>query len=338
MQHSRIPIAFPQREPLSEAAAWLAADVGGTKTDIALFELEEGRPVMKNVPQRYWTAEWDSLVSVVRDFCKEFPMPKRMCISFAGPIKHGRAQGTNMRWDIDTQTIRAALGMETVFLINDLEANCYGLVALEEGDLRVLFPGENPEPGNGAVISPGTGLGEGGLFWDGKAFRPFASEGGHTHFAPRSEFDWRLFQYLSAKYDGHVSWERVASGMGIANIFEFLRDVEHKEAPALEHIDAASISKAAAEGSPVCIEAIDLFIRYLAQESANLAVKFKATGGIYIGGGIIPKVWNDTRQGIFEKHFFDVGRLLPLVKTMPVTLILNRRAALLGAGWYGAMG
>lgn len=337
MQHSLIPIAFPRNNPIPEGTALLAADVGGTKTDMALFVLENGYPALKE-EHRYASANWDSLVDMARDFCRSARLPQRMSISFAGPVKQGKAQGTNLPWDIDSHALCQVLDMDTVFLINDLEANCYGLAALQEKDFEVIHPGEVVEPGNAGVISPGTGLGEGGLFWDGEAYRPFASEGGHAHFAPREERDWRLFSYLAEQY-GHVSWERVVSGMGITNIFRYLRDVEQMEVPAtLEHIEAPAISRAAAAGNPISQQALDLFFRYLAWEAANLVMKFKATGGIYIGGGIVPKIWNEAYRNIFNEQFFVVGRLASLVKAAPVTLILNQKTALLGAGWYGAFG
>lgn len=337
MPTTHIPIHFPRQNPLPEGGRLLATDIGGTKADIALFVVENGRPVMKK-EHRYASRDWDSLIHMARDFCKDEELPKRMSISFAGPVNQGRAQGTNLPWDLDSEGIRRELDMDHVFLINDLEANCYGLAALTEEDFLLIHPGDLPDTGNAAIISPGTGLGEGGLFWDGQAYRPFASEGGHAHFAPRNELDWRLHQYLADQY-GHVSWERVVSGMGITNIFRFLRDVEHMEASEfVEHIEAPAISRAAAAGSPISRRTLQLFFRYLAEEAANLVMKFKTTGGIYIGGGIVPKVWNDTYRDIFNENFFIVGRLAYLVRTSPVNLILNPRTALLGAGWYGAYG
>ena len=337
MQNTLIPIAFSRKTPLPEGGRLLATDVGGTKADMALFVMENGQPVLKE-EHRYASSRWDSLIDMALDFCEQKKIPKRMSISFAGPVKQGRAEGTNLPWDIDSEGLRQALNMDTVFLINDLEANCYGLGALQEDDLQLIHPGENPEPGNGAVISPGTGLGEGGLYWDGEAFHPFATEGGHAHFAPRHERDWRLFNYLAEQY-GHVSWERVVSGMGITNLFRFMRDVEQLEAPAsFDRIEAPAISRAAAEGDLISQWTLRLFFRYLAEEAANLAMKFKATGGIYIGGGIVPQIWNDAHHEIFNEYFFAVGRLSPLIKSVPVTLILNQKTALLGAGWYGAFG
>jgi glucokinase len=342
MHKSIIPIAFPRQEAPEEGSLILAADIGGTKTDMAFFQVKNGIPHLVE-EKRYPSKEWASLEDIAKDFSHGTPMPQRMCISFAGPIQNGKAQGTNLHWNIDGHEIGKKLGIRSVLLINDLEANCYGLAALKATDLQIIYPGKNYMAGNAAVISPGTGLGEGGLYWDGQAYRPFATEGGHTHFAAQTELDWELYLYLEKKY-GHVSWERVVSGPGICMIFSFLRDVKGWETPEVlkeemkEHDPAAAISIAATEGCPVCSETLRLFTRYFAEEAANLAMKFKATGGIYIGGGIIPKIWNEPHHAIFNEHFFRVGRMHPLVESVPVTLILNQKTALWGAGWYGAFG
>ncbi|TAK32562.1 MAG: glucokinase [Saprospiraceae bacterium] len=342
MPKSFIPIAFPQQTPPPEGAVILAADIGGTKADLAFFEIKNSEPVLVK-EQRYPSKEWNSFVEMAQDFNKNTTRPQRICVSFAGPVRDGKAHGTNLHWEIDSREISEKLNIRPVFLINDLEANCYGLAALKTDDLLMICPGKNHEAGNAAVISPGTGLGEGGLFWDGQAYRPFATEGGHSHFAARNELDWELFLFLEKKY-GHVSWERVVSGPGICMIFSFFRDVKGWEAPGIlktemkAHDPAAAIAIAATEGCPVCQETLRLFMKYLAEEAANLALKLKATGGIYLGGGILPKIWNETHQAIFNEYFFAVGRLDPLVEAAPVYLILNQKTALWGAGYYGAFG
>lgn len=342
MRNPIIPIHFPAAVPPPDGISILAADIGGTKTDMALFELRGGVPALLR-SQRYPSQAWQSLAAIVRDFQGDSPMAERFCISFAGPIVEGRAHGTNLHWDIDSLAIAAELGIQKVFLINDLEANCYGLAALETADLRVVYPGNKTVLGNAAVISPGTGLGEGGLYWDGAAYRPFATEGGHAHFAARNEMDWELYCFLKEKYQ-HVSWERVVSGPGISVVFAFLHEVKQWEAPTslLEdmklHDPAATISQAAATGSPICQTTLEMFMRYLAAEAANLTLKLKATGGVFLGGGILPKIWNDQLSAVFHQYFFDVGRLHPLVEAAPVYLILNQQTALWGAGYYGAFG
>jgi glucokinase len=343
MGNPLIPIAFPHRtHPPADGATILAADIGGTKTDMAIFEMKNGAPSLAK-EHRYASRDWPSLVDIARDFTQNLPLPQGGCISFAGPIHHGKAHGTNLHWDIDCHEIGDQLGIKNMLIINDLEANCYGLAALTEADLKTIYPIKNSEAGNAAVISPGTGLGEGGLFWDGRAYHPFATEGGHTHFAARNELDWELYLYLQKKY-GHVSWERVVSGPGICMIFSFLRDEKGWEMPEIlreefkAHDTAAAISIAASEGCSACAEALRMFTRYMAEEAANLALKLKATGGLFIGGGIIPKIWNEEHHAIFNEHFFEVGRLHPLVETVPVHLILNQKTALWGAGYYGAFG
>lgn len=337
-----VPLFFPQPLPPPDGAQVLATDIGGTKTDLAVFEIRDGLPELLR-SKRYPSAEWPSLVGIVRDFHREEDCPQRMCISFAGPIQGGKAHGTNLHWDIDRQEIAEKLGIGNVYLINDLEANCYGLAALKPADLQTVYAAKNPMAGNAAVLSPGTGLGEGGLFWDGAAYRPFATEGGHAHFAPRNELDWELSLHLGKKY-GHVSWERVVSGIGIQEIFTFLRDVKKMEtteahAASIPLLDTAeAIAATARQGCPVCRQTLSLFVRYLAEESANLALKLKASGGLYLGGGILPNIWNDEYQAIFHQFFFAVGRLHPLVEAVPVYLILNPKTALWGAAYYGAFG
>ncbi len=340
MKNSLIPIAFPNFERPPNGTTILAADIGGTKTDMAFFRVENGVPTLVK-EQRYPSKKYDSLVDIANDFNQNEHHPNRLCISFAGPVRNGKSLGTNLQWDVDSKAISEEMGVEHVYLLNDLEANCYGLAALKEEDLRMIYPGKNHDNGNAAMISPGTGLGEGGLFWDGKAYRPFATEGGHSHFAARNDFDWELFQFLSKKF-GHVSWERVVSGIGIAEIFGFLRDIKGWKTSetldeALKTNDiAAAVGFSAHEGCAISMETLRIFMRYLAAEAANIALKLKATGGLYFGGGILPKIWNEEHYAIFHEYFFAVGRLTPLVEAVPVYMILNQKTALWGAGYYGA--
>ncbi len=342
MKHIPVPIAFPSRPPLSPGSRLLAADIGGTKTELALFEVEPDALTLLHT-QRYVSQDWPSLTDIVRDFGLEPPLPQRMAIAFAGPIIDGVAQATNLDWMIDVEQLPAELGIPTIDVINDLEAGAYGLASLTEKDVLAIYPGIEPLTGNAAIVAPGTGLGEAGLYWDGQCFHPFATEGGHSDFAPRTELDWQLLWYLHQQF-GHVSWERVVSGQGIVNIYNFLRDVMKREVPPRLHEragqedTAAVISEGARNGIPICVETLDLFARYLATESANVVLKFKATGGLFIGGGIPPKIWNDRLQGIFLEHFFGVGRLRPLVEEVPVRVVLQPQLVLLGAAYYAASG
>ncbi len=340
MKPSLLPIALADKPLLSQGETLLAADVGGTKTHLAIFVMLDGVPfLMKEAifPSR----RFNSLPDMVKRFFMKPFHPKRFAIAFAGPTQDGKAKATNLDWSVDIQEISKALGIPQVFLLNDLEAEAYGLAALKEKDFENIYPGNAPATGNAAIIAPGTGLGEAGLFWDGKIYHPLATEGGHTDFAPRNELDWELLKYLQKKY-GHVSWERVVTGPGICMIFSFLRDVRKWEAPASlkERMrvmePAEAIGKAALECVPICEETIRLFTKYLAVEASNLVLKLKATGGIFIGGGIVPKIWNESFRGVFLRHFFQVGRMRPLLEATPVHLIMNQNTPLLGGAWYAA--
>lgn len=339
MHQPLVPIAFPQRTSMPDGATLMAADVGGTKTILAAFDVRQGDLHLVR-ETRYPSNQHDSMATFIRHFKGDLPLPTRLSIAFAGPVQDGKAQATNLDWSIDTRQLSAELGIPDVFLINDLEAEAYGLAALTEKDMRTIYAGKTPPAGNAGIIAPGTGLGEGGLYWDGSALHPFATEGGHSDFAPRTPLDWELLQYLQQQY-GHVSWERVLSGPGICHIFYFLRDIKKRQpadwvqAKMERQEPAAAIAEAAGEGCPVCAETLELFVRYLAEEASDLALKLKATGGIFLGGGIPPKIWNDRRQAIFLEHFFQVGRLGALLEAVPVHLVLNPKAVLLGAAWYG---
>ena len=339
MHQPLVPVSFPQHKVLPDGAKLLAADVGGTKTHLGLFEVRHDIPVLLS-EAIYPSKKYNSMSDFVRRFMADAPLPERLSIAFAGPVQNGNAWAANLDWRIDTSRLSAELGIPRVFLINDLEAAAYGLAALTENDLITVSPGGAAVRGNAGILAPGTGLGEAGLFWDGTALHPFATEGGHTDFTPREEFDYELSQYLQGKF-GHVSWERVLSGQGLSNIYNFLREVKKWEesvwvqAKLPDHDLAAAIGLAAQEGCPMCVVAVRVFVRYLAIEASNLALKLKATGGIFIGGGIPPKIWNEHLQAIFLEHFFQVGRLRTLLEAVPVYLVLNPKTVLLGAAWYG---
>lgn len=335
MRKSLISIALPHRHPLPEGGQLIAADVGGTKTHLALCEMRDGAPVIVR-DAVYPSKQFASLAELVAQFHGEAPLPRRLSIAFAGPVQQGKAKATNLDWSVDTRALSEALNIPQVLLINDLEAAAWGLAALTPADLVSVHPGNGPAEGNAAIIAPGTGLGEAGLYWDGSALHPFATEGGHTDFSPRSVFDWEFLLYLQRQF-GHVSWERVVSGPGIYQLYRFLRDEKKRGEPAwlqekMKTGDpSAAISAGAHEGCSICEETLRLFVQYLAIEASNLALKLKSTGGIFIGGGVTPRIWNDDLQAVFLEHFFQVGRLRPLLEAMPVHLVLNQRLALLGA-------
>jgi glucokinase len=227
------------------------------------------------------------------------------------------------------------LGLESVGLLNDLEANAWGIAALSGDDLAVLQPGE-AESGNAAVISAGTGLGEVGLYWDGERHRPFATEGGHTDFGPRSELEVGLLRFLAAEH-GHVSYERVCSGMGIANIHRFLLHDASAPDPAWlepEGDRAVAIANAAANGDELANRTLDVFCSIYGAAAGNLALKHMATAGVFLGGGIAPKLLSRLQEGAFLEAFRDKGRLGELLSRVPVRVILNEQTALIGASLY----
>ncbi|HEY1008144.1 MAG TPA: glucokinase [Sphingobacteriaceae bacterium] len=318
----------------------LAVDVGGTKTNLALFRYEDNRLSLIREKTSV-TKQFAGAINCLKDFLGD-DQPDRICLGVAGPVQDSRVLLTNVSWEIDANRLSAALDNIPVFLINDLEATAYGLMGLEEKDLEVLNPGAPGSKGNIGIIAPGTGLGEAGLFWDGTYHHPFATEGGHCDFSPRTTTHMQLYSHLHQQLGGHVSWERVVSGMGIVNIYEFLRDRKEMEEPAWLAEKMASMDRAAAVSlhagdCAICSETMSLFFTFLAAESANMALKFKATGGVYIGGGIIRKNMQHLHRNTFMKEFCSSGRLNPLLKDIPITIILNDKTALLGAACYALL-
>lgn len=335
-----IPIAFTNSfKKGNPAITILAGDAGGTKTNLALYRLtENGLALLRE--GRYASQEYTSLTDIIVQFTgKEWP--NRICVAVAGPVTDGKVQLTNLSWKLDSAQMGTALKTPVTF-INDLEANSYGLAGLQPNELAAIHSGNEKAMGNIAIVAPGTGLGEAGLYFDGKKYHPFATEGGHSDFSPRTEQDIDLFRYLQQQY-GHVSWERVLSGPGIHAIFSFLTTVERKQIPAwlseqLQEGDPSPVISNAAihQREQVCLEAMQLFVRYLAMEAASLCLKLKSTGGCYISGGIPPKILPLLQTGEWYKDFLDMGRMKPLLQKMPVYVVLNDKTALLGAAYYGA--
>jgi glucokinase len=320
----------------------LAGDVGGTKTRLALMEAGEGFLRLES-EVTYPSGDHEGLGALVSQFLSEEEPPAVAAFGLPGPVLGRRATLTNLPWQVDADALSTELGIPQVALLNDLEATAHGIGELDPGDVEVLAEGDPDAHGNAALLAPGTGLGEAGLFWDGVRHRPFATEGGHADFAPADEVDCALHAFLAARF-GHVSWERVLSGPGLLNVHEFLRGYRGGSTPEWlqEEIragdPAAAIARAAeARRCPVCAEAMDRFIRYCAAEAANLALKFMATGGVYLGGGIPPRIAGRFQEPDFRAAFRDKGRMAPLIATVPIRLIRNDRAALLGTARYAAL-
>lgn len=321
----------------------LAGDIGGTNTRLAFFECDP-RSIEVLSETTLPSSEYPTLEAALRQFGQTTGLScDRACFGVPGPVLGNRARITNLPWEVDAARLSEVLQGQPVWLINDLQANAYGIATLEEGDLVVLNEGAPVEAGNRAIIAPGTGLGEAGMYWDGERYRPFATEGGHADFGPGRDIEVALLGHLRQRYD-HVSWERVVSGPGLVNIYEFLRESLDAETPAwlaeeMRRGDAAAaISRAAGDQRcPICHEALDLFVHCFGAEAGNLALKMMATGGVYLGGGIAPKLLDRLRGPGFLEGFLSKGRMRELVGSMPVKLILNDATALRGAGYYASL-
>jgi glucokinase len=314
----------------------LAGDIGGTKTNLALFDGDARTP---KALETFRSREHGGLESMLEAFLAEHGAGiDAAAFGVAGPVTDGvHVDTTNLAWPVDGRSVAEVLGLPSVGLLNDLEANAWGLGSLEPEDFAVLHEGD-PDEGNAAVISAGTGLGEAGLFWDGEGHRPFATEGGHADFAPRNELEIELWRFLVAEL-GHVSYERVCSGMGIVNIHRFLlaRDGAAEPDWLRDAGDrAAAISEAAERGDGTADRALDLFVAIYGAAAGNLALKLMATAGVYVGGGIAPKILPRLAEGGFVQAFLDKGRFRDLLERVPVRVVLNERTALLGAARFAA--
>lgn len=315
----------------------LAGDIGGTSTRLGLFEFQANRltPVRTQI---FRSRDYPCLGNIATIFLgDQISKIRAACFGIAGPVQRGRVAGPNLAWEVHDLTLGHELGLVAVKLINDLEANAHGIAALEPEDFVTLQTGDATARGNGAVISVGTGLGEAGLFWNGKTHMPFACEGGHADFAPRNEIECELLSYLRAKF-GRVSYERVLSGNGQQLLYEFLRDVKGRpENPSLAeemrlNNPSAVITCAGLTGEcELCVEALDWYVSFYGAEAGNLALKMMATGGIYIGGGIAPKIIEKLKGPTFMNAFLAKGRMKPLLEAIPVRVIMKDTTALLGA-------
>lgn len=321
----------------------LGGDIGGTHTRLAIFD-DDGRRAVDPPVHTYPSREHAGLGEIVRRFLDDTgARVAAACFGVAGPVNDGRSVATNLPWIIDAADLGRGIGART-WVINDLEATAWGLGALSASELAELLPGAPGAAGNAAVIAAGTGLGEAGLYWDGRQHQPFATEGGHGNFGPEDPVEIELLRWLQERFAGHVSWERVVSGMGLASLYEFLRDTGRGEEPAwlAEQIrtgdPGAVITTAALEGkSPLAAETLRRFVALYGCEAGNLALTVMATGGVYLGGGIAPRILPALRDGAFRDRFLGKGRMRPLLESMPVRVVLNDQAALLGAGRCAAV-
>ena len=315
----------------------LAGDIGGTNARLALFDVQNGQFNLVSAtifPSR----RYSSLDKIVGEFVQTAGVrPLQACFGVAGPVTNGRVETSNLPWTIESKRLAQELSLENTTLINDLEATGWGIAALSPTDLVSLNHVTGKGEGNQAIIAAGTGLGQGGLYWDGSRHHVFATEGGHCDFAPLNDLQVELFRYLHARY-GHVSYERILSGPGLVNVFEFLRDTGKGKVPdwlaeqMLKMDPAAAVSEAAMEGKcTMCAQALDIFVSVLGAEAGNLALKLKATGGVFLAGGIAPKILARIATPIFLQAFLGKGRMQHLMEIMPIKVITNDKLALLGA-------
>jgi glucokinase len=293
--------------------------------------------------EKFPSNEYASLDATVEKFlvAGEREQIAAACFGCPGPVHNGRLKLTNLPWTLDQHDLAKSLGIQHIFLINDLEANGYGIPELAPESIVTLHQGDASEVGHRGLIAAGTGLGEALLIWDGKTHRPIPSEGGHCDFAARNDREIALLQYLRGKLAGRVSWERVVSGLGIQNVYAYLRDVEKMDEPEwlrdrLKTEDPnAVIGQCAEDGSSdLCLQTMQMFAAAYGAETGNIALKVLAAGGMYLGGGIAPKSLKTLQAGGFIQAFLDKGRLSPVLESIPVRVIMDDTCALLGAAAY----
>jgi glucokinase len=318
----------------------LAGDIGGTNTRIALFSEDSGRLSLAR-EHTYQSRDHDGLDEIVNLFLTEQNVRADVaCFGVAGPVLHGRVAPTNLAWAVDTRLLSRKLGIEALWVINDLEAHASGIGDLAPADLVAIKPGVSVD-GNAALIAAGTGLGEAGIYWDGSQRHAFAGEGGHSDFAPRNELEIALHQYLLNKF-GRVSCERILSGPGLKNVYDFLRDSAREEEPKWLSDElsqapnpAAVISQHGLERSArICEQALDIFAAVYGAEAGNLALKLMAVGGVFLSGGIAAKILPKLKEPGFTQAFIAKGRIQPVMEQIPVKVITNDKVGLIGAARY----
>jgi glucokinase len=327
----------------------LAGDIGGTKVHLALYQFDNTGHLQSIRDHKYPAHDFPSLEAIVNDFFQDDPTSRQQvaaaCFGCPGPVRNGRLKLTNLPWTLDARDLQKSLSLEHIFLINDLEANGYGIPELAPSAIYTLHQSDPTAVGHRGLISAGTGLGEAFLVWDGHSHHtPIPSEGGHTDFAPRTDQEIALLQYLRKTLNGRVSSERVISGLGIKNIYAFLKDKDL--GPGLEEPDwlrdriakedpNAVIGQCGEDGSSeLCAQTLHLFAGCYGAEAGNIALKILAMGGVYLGGGIAPKILKTLEDGTFMQAFLDKGRMAPLLESIPVRIILDDTCALLGAAAY----
>lgn len=324
--------------------AVLAGDVGGTKTHLAIFSPGSG-PWFPLAEATFPSSDYPGLEPMIREFLSSAGITvDRASLGVAGPVLDGKARITNLPWILDETELAKNLGFSSVKLLNDLLALASAVPTLKEDDLHTLNMGRPDPEGSLAVIAPGTGLGTAYLTWSGNGYMAFPSEGGHADFAPADSIQAGLLAYMTERY-GHVSWERVCSGIGLLNIYTYLKESGFAAEPSWLAKKLASsddpipeIVKAAMdEKKPcgICLKTMEIFLSILGSVSGNIALQMMSTGGFYLGGGIPPRILGLLQNGVFMRSFLDKGRMSGLAGRIPVYVIMNRNASLIGAACHG---
>ena len=322
----------------------MVGDIGGTKTELAVYSsiTTLSIPVAEAI---FPSAQYQSLEDIVRAFLAKFAVSvDRACFGVAGPVNQGQVVTTNLPWTIDSAHMKSELKLKSVILLNDLEAQASALPFLQRDDLHVLSSGQPINKAPLAIIAPGTGLGEAFLTWDAQHYSAHTSEGGHADFAPTDELQIGLLRYLQPRLE-HVSYEWVCSGLGIPNIYAYLKDSGYVKEPTWLAEQLANtadpnpiIFKAALDSTapdPLCVATLETFTSILGAEAGNVALKVLPRGGIYIGGGIPPRILPFLQKPLFLQAFLMKGRLAEILRPMPIYVILNRKTGLIGAAYRG---
>lgn len=317
----------------------LAGDIGGTKTNLALFEIVENL-LVRRIQYQFHSRNFENFMDLIEEFRKNTQDVKinAVCFGIAGPVIEGKCKTTNLPWNVNEESLKKYFDIQNIKLINDLEATAYGMLYLKDEDFVMLNPKGIKKDATKAVIAAGTGLGEGMLFYDGVNYHPSGSEGGHCDFAPLTSQQDALLAWLRKRHPDHVSYEKILSGPGVYALYEFLYESGYASQPqtmlnlAVDEDKSAAISRCALEEKDLlCVETLRLFSVIYGAEAGNLALKTLSLGGVYIGGGIAPKILPFLNNNYFMKGFLAKGRFSQMLSNMEVKLSTNQETALLGA-------
>lgn len=319
----------------------LAGDIGGTKTNLALYTYKDGALEIQ-VQHQFVSQKYQNFSDVIEEFISSYKIEniEAVCLGIAGPIINGVCKTTNLPWTIDLKELQIVCNTSKVKLLNDLEATAYGMLYLNEDEFVDVNPNGKKVDANRAVIAAGTGLGEAILFYNGENYYPIGSEGGHCDFAAQNSLQDELLVWMRKRHPEHVSVERLVSGIGIYTIYEFLKEKNFaKESKIMLELNEsddknAMVTKCALEGDTLCTKAIKIFVEIYGAEAGNLALKSLSLGGVYIGGGIAPKILPFLLDGNFLNAFAAKGRFQETLINMQIKISLNQNTALLGSAHF----